>query len=114
MGRGPRGLRGHNNIFMAAWHGSLGAVRHLLRTVPGAAAATDEYGTTALHYAALQGRAELCRALLAAGAAVDARNRHGLLAKDCAAGVIGKSPGSRSPEVLPRCIMRRSTATWRW
>ena len=85
--RRPRGLRGDNDIHEAAFCGSLGAVQHLLRTVPGAAAATDdEYGATALCWAARWGHAEICRVLLAAGAAVDARRWGGLLAEDCAAG----------------------------
>jgi ankyrin repeat protein len=48
-------------------------VRHLLRTVPGAVAAKDVSGGTALPGAACDGRAEICRVLLAAGAQVDAR-----------------------------------------
>ena len=83
----PRGLRGDNSIIRAAYRGSVGAVRHLLRTVPGAAAATGDWGVTALHHAAQWGHAELCRMLLAAGAVVDARERfQGLLAEDCSAG----------------------------
>ena len=82
-GATTRGLRGGNDIFAAAQHGKLGAVRHLLRTVPGAAAATGVLDRTALHVAALHGHAEMCRLLLAAGAAVDAREEDGLLAKDC-------------------------------
>ena len=42
--RRPRGLRGDNNVLTAAIDGNIGAVRHLLRTVPGAAAATDGIG----------------------------------------------------------------------
>ena len=81
-----RGLRGGNHVVVAAARGSLGAVRHILRTVPDAAAATDGSGYTALHGAALDGSAELCRVLLAAGAEVDARESRGLSAEDCGAG----------------------------
>ena len=49
-------------------------VRHLLRTVPGAVVATAGFGATALHVAAGEGHAEICRVLLAAGAEVDARD----------------------------------------
>ncbi|CAL1147375.1 unnamed protein product [Cladocopium goreaui] len=64
-----------NDIVRAADRGLLGAVRHLLRTVPGAAAAKDDWGRrrTALHWAAGEGHGEICRVLLAAGAEVDAR-----------------------------------------
>ena len=81
--RGPAGAlpgrpvapRGGNDIVRAADRGLLGAVRHLLRTVPGAAAAKDDWGRrrTALHWAAGEGHGEICRVLLAAGAEVDAR-----------------------------------------
>ena len=110
MGDGPpRGLRGGNDIVRAAERGKLGAVRYLLRTVPGAAAKRDLYRITALHHAAVDGYAELCRVLLAAGAEVDARDITGLLAKDCdcgSAGVIGQrslAPGGRLEVVK-----------WRW
>ena len=83
-GRRPRGLRGWNDIVWAASHSNVGAVRHLLLTEPGAAAATDIHGTTALHGAALEGHTKICRMLLAAG--VEARTQSGLLAKDCGAG----------------------------
>ena len=66
-------LRGNNDILVAARRGHLGAVRHLLRTVPGAVAEKDGFGDTALHWAADDGRAEICRVLLAARAEVDAR-----------------------------------------
>jgi ankyrin repeat protein len=46
-------------------------VRHILRTEPGAVASKPD-SQTALHYAALQGHAEICRVLLAAKAEVDA------------------------------------------
>ena len=82
----PWPLRGNNSIVQAAWGGKVGAVRHLLRTVPGAAAATDGFGDTALHGAAERGHAEICRVLLAARAPLDARTVHGLLAEDCDAG----------------------------
>ena len=71
--RGGRVLRGDNDIVMAALNGRLGAVRHILRTVPGAVARKDGDGWTALHEAAIRGHAEICRVLLAAGAEVDAR-----------------------------------------
>ena len=76
--RGPsgaaRGPRGGNDILTAAWRGRLGAVRHLLRTVPGAVAETESgSGYSALHVAAGEGHVEICRLLLAAGAEVDAR-----------------------------------------
>ena len=87
MGGPPRGLRDGNDIFRAAVCGSDGAVRHLLRTVPGAAAETiSGSGSTALHIAANIGHSELCRVLLAAGAEVDARESRGLSAEDCGAG----------------------------
>ena len=82
-GRGPRG---DNDIVLAAAFGSLGAVQHIVRTVPGAAAATDGFGDTALHGAAERGHAEICRVLLAARAPLDARTVLGLLAEDCDAG----------------------------
>ena len=86
MGR-PRGLRGGNSSFAAANRGSLGAARHIVRTRPGAVAATDGNGATALHRAAVNSHVEICRVLLSAGAAVDAREwLNGLLAEDCAAG----------------------------
>ena len=72
--------RGNNNIFHAAMLHSLGGVRHLLRTVPGAVAATDCSGGTALHKAAAKNRAETCRVLLAAGAELEARDARGLSA----------------------------------
>ena len=57
-------------------------IRHILRTVPGAAAATDGDGWTALHVAAAgDGHAEICPVLLAAGAEVDARDDRGLSAQ---------------------------------
>ena len=69
MGATTRGLRGDKDIIKAAGRGSLGAVRHLLRTVPGAAAVTSSLTFyTALHVAAQSGHAEMCRELLAAGA----------------------------------------------
>jgi hypothetical protein len=73
-------LRGGNDIVRAAWRGHLGGIWHLLRTVPGAVAAKDGNGWTALHEAASEGHAEICRVLLAAGAEVDARNVSGLSA----------------------------------
>ena len=78
----PVAPRGGNDIVRAADRGLLGAVRHLLRTVPGAAAAKDDWGRrrTALHWAATEGYVEICRVLLAAGAEVDARNNHSLSA----------------------------------
>ena len=86
-GATTRGLRGRNDILAAAERGSVGAVRHIVRTVPGAAAATDgQDGATALHYAAQNGHVEVCRALLAAGAPLDARDVSSLLAEDCDAG----------------------------
>ena len=70
-----RGLRGNNDIHRAAARGSVGAVRHLLQTVPGAVAATDR-AWTALHYAAYAAHVEVCRVLLAAGAQLDARDAY--------------------------------------
>ena len=87
----PRDLRGNNNIFVAADRGNLGAVRHIVRTVPGAAAATTSVGVTALHAAARLGHAEICRALLAAGAPLEAREEDGLSAKDYGAAVPGET-----------------------
>ena len=77
----PVVLRGDNDILVAAGRGHLGGVRHLLRTVPGAVATKDRWtGGTALHWPASNGRAEICRVLLAAGAEVDARDFDGLSA----------------------------------
>ena len=73
-------LRGDNDTVTAAARGHLGGIRHILRTVPGAVAARDVVGDTALHVAAIYGRAEICRVLLAAGAEVDARSNKGLSA----------------------------------
>ena len=70
----PRG----GNIVLAAQHGVLGALRHHLRTDPGAVAATDGFGFTALHRAARHGHVEICRVLLAANVQVGAWNIHGL------------------------------------
>ena len=70
--------RGNVDIVEAASSGHVGAVRHLLRTVPGAAAAKGGFfDRTALHVAALGGHTEICRVLLGAGAAVDARDNSG-------------------------------------
>ena len=85
-GATTRGLRGRNDILAAAERGSVGAVRHIVRTVPGAAAATDVFGYTALHWALIEDHVEVCRVLLAAGAPLDARDVSGLLAEDCDAG----------------------------
>ena len=98
--RGPsgaaRGPRGGNDILTAAWRGRLGAVRHLLRTVPGAVAAKDVSGGTALHGAACDGRAEICRVLLAAGAEMDAREIDGLSAlKRWIHGALGRFQGAK-------------------
>ena len=77
----PVALRGDNNILLAASRGHLGGICHILRTVPGAVAAKNRAGDTALHWAARHdGRAEICRVLLAARAAVDARSDSGLSA----------------------------------
>ncbi|CAL1163816.1 unnamed protein product, partial [Cladocopium goreaui] len=63
-----------HEILDAAQLGKVGAVRHLLRTVPGAVAETESgSGYSALHVAAGEGHVEICRLLLAAGAEVDAR-----------------------------------------
>eukprot|EP00435_Cladocopium_sp_Y103_P069577 s165_g33.t1 len=64
------------NIFHAAGHGRLGAVRHFLRTQLGAARAT-EHGRSPLHRAAWNGHREVCGVLLAADADVDARDSNG-------------------------------------
>ena len=88
VARGPWPVaRGGNSLLQAVQRGSAGAVRHLVRTVPGAAAARDGFfGSTALHTAVAFGHAEICRVLLAAGAPLDARDNSGLLAEDCGAG----------------------------
>ena len=65
----PLGLGG-SSIFHAARLGRLGALRHFLRT-PGAAAARDDQRRSALHHAAGDGHAALCRVLLEAKAEVD-------------------------------------------
>lgn len=71
---GLRPPRGDNEILDAAQLGKVGAVRHLLRTMPGALAETESgSGYSALHVAAGEGHVEICRLLLAAGAEVDAR-----------------------------------------
>ena len=76
-----RGPRGGDNIFEAANRDSVGAVRHMLRMRPGAVAEKSFFGGgTPLHFAALGGRLEICRVLLAAGAEVDARSNDGLSA----------------------------------
>ena len=82
---GVRSSRG-DDIFDAVRDGDVAAVRHFLRTEPGAATAGDGFGSsaqsvatspgdrrlfqgfTALHFAAGYGRAAVCRVLLAAGA----------------------------------------------
>ena len=88
-------LRGDNDIVMAALNGRLGAVRHILRTVPGAVARKDGDGWTALHEAAIRGHAEICRVLLA-GAEVDARNDEGLSAlKRWMHGALGRFQGAK-------------------
>ena len=71
---GLRPPRGDNEILDAAQLGKVGAVRHLLRTMPGALDETESgSGYSALHVAAGEGHVEICRLLLAAGAEVDAR-----------------------------------------
>jgi ankyrin repeat protein len=93
-------LRGGNDILQAAATGHLGGVRHLLRTVPGAVAATNRGGATALHCAADEGHAEICRVLLAAGAEVDARAEEGLSAlKRWMHGALGRFQGAKKIEV---------------
>ena len=72
--RGLRPPRGDHEILDAAQLGKVGAVWHLLRTMPGALDETESgSGYSALHVAAGEGHVEICRLLLAAGAEVDAR-----------------------------------------
>ena len=93
-------LPGNNDIFTAAYRGHLGGVRHLLRTVPGAVARISNLGRTALHYAAGEGYAEMCRVLLAAGADVDASGGDGLSAlKRWMHGALGRFQGAKKIEV---------------
>ncbi|CAL1147379.1 unnamed protein product [Cladocopium goreaui] len=90
----------NNDIFTAAYRGHLGGVRHLLRTVPGAVARISNLGRTALHYAAGEGYAEMCRVLLAAGADVDASGGDGLSAlKRWMHGALGRFQGAKKFEV---------------
>eukprot|EP00435_Cladocopium_sp_Y103_P044015 s563_g12.t1 len=63
-----------DDIFEAAANGYLGAVRHILRTQPGAAVEESSKGRTALHFAAEEGHVAVCRMLLEAEAVVDARD----------------------------------------
>ena len=93
--------RGDNDILLAALHGHLGGVRHLLRTVPGAVARISNLGRTALHYAAGEGYAEMCRVLLAAGADVDASGGDGLSAlKRWMHGALGRFQGAKNFELV--------------
>eukprot|EP00435_Cladocopium_sp_Y103_P069049 s165_g32.t1 len=66
------------DIFGAARFGSLGALRHFLRTDPhGAQAVHGTTRDTVLHLAAWNGRAEMFRLLLTANAEVEAKNWQG-------------------------------------
>ena len=87
--------RGDNDILLAALHGHLGGVRHILRKNPGAVVRKDAGGRTALHWVASNGHAEICRVLLAAGAEVDAREIEGLSAlKRWMHGALGRFQGA--------------------
>eukprot|EP00435_Cladocopium_sp_Y103_P076080 s33_g75.t3 len=66
-----------SDIFTALGRLDVGAVRHILRTVPGAATKKDDIDRTALHCAAWHGRVKVGQLLLAARADVDAKDRYG-------------------------------------
>ena len=69
--------------------------------MPGAVVATAGFGATALHVAAGEGHAEICRVLLAAGAQVDARNIVGLSAlKRWMHGALGRFQGAKNFELV--------------
>jgi hypothetical protein len=62
------------DLFSAAEHGDVDAVRALLASEPDLVRARDDTGATALHVAAFHGHHEVAEALLAAGADVNARD----------------------------------------
>ncbi|MGH7503965.1 MAG: ankyrin repeat domain-containing protein [Longimicrobiales bacterium] len=75
---------GTQAIIAAAGRGDLGAVKTELARDPGLARAGNETGDTALHHAAKNGHLKVVRALLAAGANVDAVRGDGYRPVHCA------------------------------
>ncbi len=66
---------GMTPLMHAAWKGKRAVAEFLLSSAGAAPDAGDhEHGYTALHFAALAGRADLCRVLVEAGARTDAVN----------------------------------------
>jgi ankyrin repeat protein len=63
-------------IFRAAKKGDLAALRKLLKAEPSLVRARDREGSTPLHWAAWRGQVEAARALLEAGAEVNAHNNN--------------------------------------
>ena len=109
---GVRSSRGYD-IFDAAEEGNVAAVRHFLRAEPGAATATNRYGSsaqcatttpgdrrlfqgrTALHNAAIHGHAAVCRVLLAAGAQIEAKKDYGPAPQWIGSLAVGHAPLGR-------------------
>lgn len=75
---------GTQAIIAAAGHGDLAAVETELARDPALARASNETGDTALHHAAKHGHLNVVRALLAAGATVDAVRGDGYRPVHCA------------------------------
>jgi ankyrin repeat protein len=73
-GTPPKPVNRGKEIFKTAKKGDAETVSALLRQDPGLAMALDQEGSTPLHWAAWRGHVEVARALLEAGADVNAHN----------------------------------------
>ncbi|MDQ6808327.1 MAG: ankyrin repeat domain-containing protein [Verrucomicrobiota bacterium] len=72
------GARHRNELHRAAIRGDSYKLDRTLRENPAAAKTTDAKGNTALHMAALHGRAEAVHLLLRAGVSTDSTNAEGM------------------------------------